>query len=246
MHQLRWGSVSITGNFRENNEDRCLTDPQGRYFLVCDGMGGQAAGERASELAVELFSKTVEQSIDFQHDDATKVNDVVSQAVVKANMEIMALGEVDPDFHNMGTTIVFLIAVGDHVYVGGIGDSRAYRFHDDALVQLTTDHSLTQALIDAGTITAEEAINHRYRNVLYRYLGTKEGGTGIEITDCQRTAGDRYVLCSDGVTDGLEEGVLAEIVKTHDDPQEAAAAIVQAAQDGGSRDNITCLVVCVV
>jgi len=240
---LKWGAVSITGNYRENNEDRCHIDPSSRFFLVADGMGGQCAGEKASELAVELISQRLSQSIDFDNDSPSKVIEAVDRAVGHANSEIMALGELDPDYHNMGTTITFLVKAAHQLYIGGVGDSRTYLLRDDKLQQLTEDHSLTQALVRAGTITPEEAANHRYRNVLWRYLGTKEGGAKVEPKTIEPLAGDRYMLCSDGVCDGTTDERLAEVLRSQDDPQQAAEAIVRTAEDGGSRDNITCVVV---
>lgn len=243
MPRLRWGSLSITGDFRENNEDRCLADPQGRYFLVADGMGGQAAGEKASELAIELLSRYFDQTIDFEKSSAETVKSCVNTAVERANAEIMALGEVDPNYHSMGTTVAFFISVAGSFYIGGVGDSRVYRFHGAALEQLTTDHSLTQALVDAGTLSAEEAASHRYRNILYRYLGTKEGGSGVDIKSLEPQSGDRYLLCSDGLTDGLSLEILEEFLQKQEEPQAVVDALVAAAQQGGSRDNITCIVV---
>ena len=243
MLQIRYGLVSITGNFRDNNEDRGFTDPNGRVFMVADGMGGQAAGEKASELATELIPQALEQTLDFENDSPEQALKCIDDAVAHANGEIMALGEVDPQYHRMGTTIVFLVRVADRMYAGGVGDSRAYRLRNGKLEQLTTDHSLTQALLDAGTIKPEEAETHRYRNVLYRYLGTKEGGTGTEAKELQPIAGDRIVLCSDGVTDGLNEDVLSQLIADCEDPQQTAQGIVSAAEEGGSKDNITCLVI---
>lgn len=243
MVQLRYGMVSITGRFRDNNEDNAHVDPDGRFFLVADGMGGQAAGEKASELATDLIPQSLSENIDFDNDEAENVIAAIDQAVADANGRIMALGEVDPQFHQMGTTIVFLVSVGGRFYAGGVGDSRAYQLRSGKLEQLTTDHSLTRALLDAGTITPEEAKTHRYRNVLYRYLGTKEGGTGTDAKEIAPETGDRFVLCSDGVTDGLKEQDLATLLFDGDDPQETAEAIVDAAENGGSKDNITCLVV---
>ena len=243
MVQIRAGWQSITGNFRENNEDRCLADPENRYFLVADGMGGQVAGERASELAIELISEHLERSVDFTSDVPEKVIKSIDKAVSNANIEIMAAGELDPNCHNMGTTVVFLLFVSETVIVGGVGDSRVYRLQGDDLEQLTTDHSLTQALIDAGTISEEEAEVHRYRNVLYRYLGTKDGSAGTEALQLTHKRGERFMLCSDGVTDGADEAMLMSILKDYDDPQRAAEAIVVAAQEGGSKDNITSVVV---
>jgi serine/threonine protein phosphatase PrpC len=240
--QLKSGAVSITGNFRENNEDKCLVDADGRFFLVADGMGGQSAGEKASELAIELVSDRL-RKLDFDNAPEEAVVAAIDEAVSHANMEIMALGELDPSYHNMGTTIAFLVSCGDRLYCGGIGDSRVYLLRQQGLEQLTTDHSLTQALLDAGTISEDEAASHRYKNVLYRYLGTKEGSNGTKPRRLQPAAGDRFVLCSDGITDGIGDGEIARILSENDDPQQAAESLVQAAEAGGSRDNITCVVV---
>lgn len=239
----RWGAVSITGNFRENNEDRCLTDAAGRYFLVADGMGGQCAGEKASAMAIELIPRRLEQLIDFAQDGGNSVVRGIDDAIALANGEIMAMSELDPEFHNMGTTIALLLRAGDRFYVAGIGDSRVYLFRDGKLQKLTQDHSLTQALFDAGTITAEEAARHRYRNVLYRYLGTKEGGSGAKAQAVDAQPGDRFILCSDGATDGLPDDALAQILAREGDPQRAAQSIVDGALAAGSRDNITCVAV---
>ncbi len=240
---VRWGTVSITGDYRENNEDRCLADSTGRFFLVADGMGGQCAGEKASEMAVELIAKTLQQMVDFNRDENQKVLSAIDQAVAHANGEIMALSELDPDYHNMGTTIAVAVKVADRLFVAGIGDSRVYLLRNSRMQRLTKDHSLTDALLEAGTITEEEAARHRYRNVLYRYLGTKEGGTGAKAQPVDLQRGDRFLLCSDGATDGLQDQDMAALLASHDDPQQAAQAIVNAAQQAGSRDNITCMTI---
>ena len=235
--------VSITGNFRENNEDRCLVPPDGRYFIVADGMGGQSAGEKASELAMELVPKRLDQILDFDKDDPEKVASSIDDAVSHANLEIMAMGELDPNYHSMGTTIAMIVSVGNSLYVAGVGDSRVYRLRGQSFEQLTTDHSLSEALREAGTITKEEAATHRYKHVLVRYLGSKEGSAGVNAKRIIPESGDRFIVCSDGVTDGLADSTLAETLKSHTAPQEAAEAIVAAAQAGGSKDNITCITV---
>lgn len=241
--EVRWGTVSITGNYRENNEDRCLADPAGRFFVVADGMGGQCAGEKASEMAVEIVPRRLEQLLDFSRDEGVRVVEAIDSAVADANGEIMALSELDPDFHNMGTTIAMAVRAGDRLYVAGVGDSRVYIYRNGQLRKLTQDHSLTQALLDAGTITEEEAARHRFRNVLYRYLGTKEGGTGTKAQAVDLRAGDRLILCSDGATDGLSDAAIAEILSQQTDPKQAAQTVVDAALAAGSRDNITCVAV---
>jgi len=240
--KFRSGCLSITGNFRENNEDNSYTDPKERFYLVADGMGGQSAGERASSLAMEIIPKKLE-LIDFQKSAAEHTIRVIDEAVSQANFEIMALGELDSKLHNMGTTLTFLVHAANVCYVGGVGDSRTYLLRGGKLQQLTTDHSLTQALLDSGTLTPEEAATHRYRNVLYRYLGTKEGGTGTNPKQIASQPGDRWLLCSDGATGGVSDEHLAVLLAEGDDPQAIAEKIVRAAEAGGSKDNITCLVV---
>lgn len=239
--KLRAGWLSIVGK-RENNEDAYYVDPQSRFFLVADGMGGQSAGERASGLAVEIIPKKL-QRLDFEKATPDQTTTLIDDAVTEANFEIMALGETDPKLKNMGTTISYIVQVGGTFYVGGIGDSRVYQLRGGKLQQLTTDHSLTQALIDAGTLTAEEAVNHRYKNVLYRYLGCKEGGTGTAPKFFRPQTNDRFLICSDGVTGGVDDSTIERILSSGDDPQQTIEDIIQAASDGGSKDNITGVVI---
>ena len=242
MARVQVGSLSITGNFRDNNEDRFALDPDERFFLVADGMGGQSAGEKASEMATELIQEHLQKQLDFDETSSESVIETIDRVVALANTEIVALAQLEPRFHNMGTTIVFVVAVGGQLYSGGVGDSRVYRLRDGDFEQLTTDHSLTQALLDAETISPEEAITHRYRNVLYRYLGSKEGGEGTSPDVCDPVTGDRFLLCSDGVTDGIDDLTLEMLLNDGDDPQQIAETIVEAAQQGGSKDNITAVV----
>ena len=241
---LRWGAYSITGNFRDNNEDSVSVDSEGRWFLVADGLGGQTAGEKASAMAVQIVGKKM--AAVGARATSPKVAETLKAAVSHANAEIMALSNVDPAFGGMGTTLVSLVrskTPGQWI-VGSVGDSRVYRLREGVLEQLTTDHSLTQALIDAGTITSEEAKVHRYKNMLVKYLGAKEAGDGGDTREIEAVAGDRFLLCSDGVTDGIDDADLGPLLSSSD-PVETTRALVKAAQKGGSRDNITCVVVAI-
>ena len=244
MVQIKAGYLSVVGNVRENNEDNYYVDPEGRFYIVADGMGGQSAGEKASQLAVDLIPKGFRELIPFDSTaSSTEIIESIDKSVARANREIMQQGETVPELRKMGTTVVFLLCFGGEFFVGGVGDSRVYQLRDGSFEQLTTDHSLTQALLDAGTITAEEAANHKYRNMLYRYLGCKEGGTGTNANHLTPQPGDRFMLCSDGVCDGLDDHEIAKLLAEIDEPSEAAKQIVQAALDGGSKDNVTCVVV---
>ena len=205
--------------------------------------GDRPPARRRAKWPSTLVSDHFEKRLDFEHDAPDKVRKAIDEAIRDANMEIMALGEIDPHLCKMGTTIVFLLCVAGRFYVGGVGDSPAFRLSDRKLEKLTKDHSLTQALIDAGTITPDEARTHRFKNVLWRYIGTKEGGAGTEPKEFPLTHGDRFVLCSDGVVEGISVDQLKDLLEKSADPQAAADAIVEAARTAGSQDNITCLVV---
>lgn len=243
MVSFRIGHVSITGNYRENNEDSCFVDDRQRYAIVADGMGGQSAGERASALAIELIPRWLDKLLDFENADPRAVNDALEKSIAHANSEIIALSELDSGMRNMGTTVVMMARVGERFFFTGVGDSRAYELRGSKFRQLTIDHSLTQALMDAGTISAEEAKTHRYRNVLYKYLGSRDGATGGTAVEVAPKSGDRFLLCSDGLTDGLDDSEIAELMKSNEDPQTLSEILVDAALEGGSRDNITALVV---
>ncbi len=245
-NSIRLGVISITGDFREHNEDNYLADTDGRYFIVADGMGGHLAGEKASEMAVQLVSQKLNELIDFNRSLPNQVASGIDQAVRHANAEITKTGQLKLDLNGMGTTIVLVVVVGHIAYIASVGDSRVYSMRGQKFEQLTKDHSISQALLDSGTISREEVPTHPYRNVLYRYLGAAEGGTEMVAQKRRLDSGDRFILCSDGVTDGVDDNTLATLLHQYDEPQQAAEAIVHAAQSGGSKDNITCIVLHVI
>ena len=240
------GAVCITGSYRENNEDNYLDDPDGRFFLVADGMGGMSAGEKASEMCVQFVSRKLNELIDFNSATPEQVTAAIEKAVHHANAEIRMTGQSNPDLYKMGTTIALIVVVGQAAYIAGLGDSRVYSMRGPTFEQLTKDHTLSQSLLESGAISKEEAATHPLRNQLYQYLGAEGRGIEMKIRRCSLDAGDRFILCSDGVTDAVDDDALATLLRENDDPQQAAQAIVDAAQFGGSEDNITCIVLHVV
>ena len=198
----RVGVVSVRGNYREHNEDNfyvpgrrsvrhdsgsesqaempALTLEPSNLFIVADGMGGQQAGEQASLMAVELIPKAIARRLPPDETEPSRIKDAIRDAVAEVNQEILGSSGAVTEFSNMGTTVVLAQFRFDRVYVAGIGDSRAYRLRDGRLEQLTKDHSLADALLEAGTITAEELPNHKFKNVLYLYLGSKDARGGPE------------------------------------------------------------------
>ena len=243
---LNIGKCSLLGNYRENNEDSIDVKafPDMTVCLVADGMGGQAAGEVASKRAVEIIPRELKKYVTGAvGNDETK--NIVRKSVVQANEEIMAMAALDRELKNMGTTVVVCLwrKGSSLMYVAGMGDSRAYQIRGKKIEQLTVDHSIAQALVEAKTITAAEARTHRYRNVLWKYLGSAEVGEGPKVDVVQLQAGDRLLLCTDGLSGVVPDEQLATYIKEHANVQECADGLCQLALDQGSRDNISCIVV---
>ena len=212
-------------------------------FIVADGMGGQLAGEKASQMAVELIPREVVKRIDPEADEKA-MQRAIRDAVAKANDEILALSHVGTEFAHMGTTVVLAHFQAGRVYVAGIGDSRAYRLRGSDLKQLTRDHSLANALGEAGTIKPEEVENHKFKHVLYLYLGSKEARDGPEeVTVLEAKSGDQFLLASDGLMGVVRDELIRDILQSHADPQAAAQALVDRAMELRSKDNVTALVV---
>ena len=245
---LNIGKCSLLGNYRENNEDSIDVRqfPELTVAVVADGMGGQQAGEVASKRAIEIVPRELRKNL-APNLNPEAVKGVTKRAIVQANEEIMAMGALDKDMKNMGTTVVMATwRKGAELYVAGVGDSRAYLVRKGKIQQLTTDHSLAQALVEARTISPAEAKDHRFRNVLWKYLGSKEVGEGPEVNVVPLQAGDRFLLCSDGLTGVVPDEQLASYITEQTDAQVCADGLGQLALDQGSRDNVSCVVIEVV
>lgn len=245
---LNIGQCSLLGNYRENNEDSLDVRqfPDLTVAVVADGMGGQQAGEVASKRAIEIVPRELRKNLTTNL-NADAVKTVVRRAIVQANEEIMAMGALDKDMKNMGTTVVMAIwRKGPEMFIAGVGDSRAYLIRKGKIQQLTVDHSLAQALVEAKTISAAEAKDHRFRNVLWKYLGSKEVGEGPEVSIVPLQAGDRFLLCSDGLSGVVPDDQLASYITEQTDVKACADGLGQMALDQGSRDNVSCIVIEVV
>ncbi len=242
---LNIGKCTLLGNYRENNEDAIEVKqlPELTVCIVADGMGGQAAGEIASKRAIDVVPRELKKNLTpAVTEDECK--GIVKKAVVQANEEIIQRGSLDRDLRNMGTTIVLALwRKGKELFIAGVGDSRAYLIRDGQIEQLTVDHSLAQALVENKTISAAEAREHRFRNVLWKYLGSKEVGDGPEVKAIPLQAGDRFILCSDGMSGPVPDPQILSFVQEHPNPQECADGLSQLALDNGSRDNVSCIVI---
>ena len=242
---LNIGKCSLLGNYRENNEDSIDVRqfPDLTVGVVADGMGGQQAGEVASKRAIEIVPRELRKNLSANLNPEA-VKEITKRAIVQANEEIMAMGALDKDMKNMGTTVVMAIwRKGPELFVAGVGDSRAYLVRKGKIQQLTTDHSLAQALVEARTISPAEAKDHRFRNVLWKYLGSKEVGEGPDVAVVPIQSGDKFLLCSDGLTGVVPDEQLASYMTEQTDAQACADGLGQLALDQGSRDNVSCVVI---
>ncbi len=267
--KLLVGVVSTVGNYREHNEDNYFVPGRksivdggstgetgemaaselepSNLFIVADGMGGQQAGEEASRMAIEIIPRAVVRRLPNDEVDPKLIQTAIRDAVAEANQEILGSSGTVTEYSNMGTTVVLALFRHDRAFIAGIGDSRAYRLRDGQIEQLTKDHSLADALVEAGTITKEELPNHKFKNILYLYLGSKDARGGpedVRVLDLQPN--DRFLLASDGLTGVVRDEELARILATCNDPQYAAKVLKDQALANDSRDNITCLVIHVI
>ena len=228
-----------------------LLDGDSGIFVVADGMGGHAAGEVASELAVNTVFEVLSGADDpdetrlVRDADVQDPGDVMRErlryAMNQASVQIRRTAEERPSARGMGTTVVALVLDGDSAYLGHVGDSRAYLLRDGELVRLTRDHTIVQQEIDAGRFTPELARLLPHRNILTQSVGS-QGPVEPDIAAQSVLAGDVFVLCTDGLTDALDDGRLLEMAKGVS-PDRLADVLTEAALDAGGEDNITVAVI---
>ena len=231
--RLSWGGATDQGRVRANNQDAMYADWD--LFIVADGMGGHQGGEVAANLAVRAVAKS----------ERGSAADLRS-AVVEANRLVYETALAQPELHGMGTTITALAVdqqeEGHRFVVLNVGDSRVYRYRGSQLEQLTQDHSYVAELVRRGEIDDEAAAIHPYRNMLTRAIGVH---ADVEVDEWlfEPVIGDRFVLCSDGLTNELDDMAIAELLAKHEDPGTTAKALVAKANERGGRDNSTVLIV---
>jgi PPM family protein phosphatase len=240
--QLRSTASTDPGLHRDNNEDSAYVSS--RLLVVADGMGGHAHGEVASATAVSILASLdqhLAQDIDTDADTEVDLIDALGTAIAEIADRLTSLAANDPELATMGTTVTALLWDGTSSFaIAHIGDSRAYLLRDDQFGQLTRDHTLVQSLVDEGKITPEQAINHPRRSVLMRAL--QSGGTSEpDLYFWAAAPGDRYLLCSDGLTDVVPDELIGQVLATVTDPDDAVTTLIDLAKQGGGPDNITCV-----
>lgn len=235
---LRFAARSDVGLLRQVNEDSGYAGP--RLLVVCDGVGGHVAGEVASSVAVASVASL---------DDDTPGPDLLSRlrtAVENADEQLRLMVGGDPSLRGMGTTLTAVLRAGGRLGLVHVGDSRAYLLRDGALEQITHDHTLVQSLVDEGRITLEQASTHPQRSLILRALMGAEETPALDLSVREAHVGDRYLLCSDGLSSVVSHDTLQEVLASTAAPDQACEALIGYALRAGGPDNITAIVADVV
>lgn len=228
--KLTPGGSTDKGQVRDGNEDGYVVDRRLQLFAVADGMGGHRAGEVASATALEALRAAVASGIG------------LGDAITSANTAVHDKAATDTELSGMGTTLTAVVPDGHGILVGHVGDSRGYLLRDGELRQLTTDHSLVEELVREGRLTEQEAAVHPQRSIITRALGV-EDAVEVDVYSVSLEAGDRLLLCSDGLTTMLRADDIAGLLRRESDPTRAANLLVDAANAAGGEDNITTIVI---
>lgn len=232
MIQLHAAGLTDVGQVREGNEDAMHVGDS--VFAVADGMGGHAAGEIASSLALEPIAE-LDGRVFGDHDEA---RDALEEAVVEANRSVVRAAETDETLRGMGTTLTAALFEGRRLHVAHVGDSRAYLLRQGRVTQLTRDHTFVQQLLDDGSITEDEAAHHPHRSVVTRAIGASEE-VQIDVETLDLASGDAVLLCSDGLSGVVDDDHIAELLTSDRRPQQVVTELVAAANEAGGPDNIT-------
>lgn len=239
------------GRKRPGNEDSLCVAPGLGLFVVADGMGGHAAGEVASRLAVETIQEWMAKyrggtdSAEVGEPVATysREANLLLTSIRRANRIIFDAAQSRPEYAGMGTTVVAVLGLDGQVVLAHVGDSRIYRIRDDQIVQLSRDHSLVREQVELGLLSAEEAQVAQHRHLITRALGLKES-VDVDLTEQPALPGDLLLLCSDGLSDLLEDEEMLAIIREHaHDLEEACQALVDRANAKGGDDNITAVLI---
>jgi protein phosphatase len=236
---LRFAARSDIGLVRQNNQDSAYAGPH--LLVVADGMGGHAGGDVASSLAIGELAP-----LDGESHGADDALEHLKQAVFAAHRELLSRVDEEPALTGMGTTVTAILRTGGKLALAHIGDSRAYMLRDGALVQITKDHTFVQTLVDEGRLTLEEAEQHPQRSVLMRVLSDVIDDVEPDLSMREGLGGDRYLLCSDGLSGVVSNETLRDTLASGADPGSTCEALVQLALRAGAPDNVTCIVADVV
>ena len=251
MRVSTYRSVALTdvGMKREHNEDSFLVNEDLGLYVVCDGMGGHAGGETASRLAVqtverELLSARLRTDNPFATEATlaeTPLAGALREAVEGSCAAVFRTSKMNPELHGMGTTCICLLFKGDHAMVGHVGDSRAYLVREGEVLQLSEDHSLVNEQVRAGLLTPEEARVSRLKNIITRSVGFEEDVL-VDVLGVETRPGDRFLLCSDGLSNLIANEEIGEMLAKNA-LEQVPPMLIQLANERGGDDNITAVAI---
>jgi protein phosphatase len=233
------GAATDIGRKRSQNQDSIVARADLGLFVVADGMGGHRGGETASAMVVDIIPQVV---ADVEGKGDWKPRQLLIEAIRKANDSIHQRSTLDPALQGMGTTCVALLFKGNQLTVGHVGDSRCYYTRGNSIWQLTRDHSLVQEKLRAGIITRDEVKTDRMKNVITRSVGF-EPDVNIEIYEMEVRAGDRFLLCSDGLSGLIDDDKMLEVLAGSKNLNQIVVDLIDAANSNGGDDNISTIVV---
>lgn len=239
--RLQFAGLSDIGCLRTNNQDCWGADTEQSLFIVADGVACSTDGALAARLVVELLPTYVARHL-AAGDDASTASESLGRAVTEFCADFRAYANADPRVAGANSTLVAVVVSGSRALVAHLGDSRAYLHRNQELERLTRDHSLVQELIDAGELTVEDAKEHPGRNIITRHIAMRPRALP-DTAAVQLLPGDRILLCSDGLHGVVDESSMAQLLDSHHDPEDACAALIDAAKDAGGPDNITAVVI---
>jgi protein phosphatase len=264
-----FGAVSHAGKVRPKNEDHFLvfrlgrnqealltnipadqlpehTGEAGYSMIVADGMGGMAAGEVASRLAITTALKLVHKSpkwgFKINQKEARELFERINCYIREIDKTLTERADADPRLFGMGTTLTAAFSMGVDLFIIHLGDSRAYLYRNGELQRLTKDHTMAQAMADAGYIAPEDVRRHARRNTLTNYLGGRHGKVKADLRWLRLRDGDRLLLCTDGLTEMVDDRSIERILHERDEPRDAAQALLDEALEQGGKDNVTVIV----
>lgn len=229
-------AISHTGRIRANNQDSGYAGDA--LFLVADGMGGHAGGDVASSIAVDRL-----QQLDLSYPSTADAQRALESAATEAARGLIRAAKERPELSGLGTTISAIVMVDEYAVIAHIGDSRIYLFRDDELTQITADHTFVQRLVDSGRITPDEARYHPRRSVLMRVLSDMEADPELDFSIMVTRPGDRWMLCSDGLTGVVDDTHIRKALRAGHAPGRTADMLLKSALDGGAPDNVTIVIV---
>ena len=240
---FRWGIATDIGYVRERNEDAFVVEAQMGLFAVIDGMGGHRAGDVAAQMVAEgLPALICREFRTMKTRQPRSLSGWIGQCIAEQSRHVCFQGFNETGLGGMGATVALLLLVEGRAYAGNLGDSRVYRFRSGRLTQLSRDHSVIAELLEAGEIALEEVHNHCARGLLTQYVGMPEEPKPY-VRSFPLKPGDRFLLCTDGLTDMMDEPEMKRILGACANAQQAAETLVQAANDEGGLDNTTVAVV---